>query len=66
MGNMQEHVGQVWEQGPCTTNDRYERDVADGDEWYYRNAGLGQGGLTAPDPGLPMDPSRAARASLDA
>ena len=47
-GNMQEHAEQVWEQGPCSTNDRDKGDGADGDEWYYRNAGLGQEGLNAP------------------
>ena len=47
-GNMQEHAEQVWEQGPCSTNDRDKGDGADGDEWYYRNADLGQEGLTAP------------------
>ena len=45
---MQEHAEQVWEQGPCSTNDRDKGDGADGDEWYYRNAGLGQEGLNAP------------------
>ena len=40
-GNMQEHAEQVWEQGPCSANDRDKGDGADGDEWYYRNAGLG-------------------------